>query len=170
MPSSSHNRKQPYALTLKQAANWHCQACGRQCRRQDESLHEFSERTGYEIDMVEAHPRRWILHVTRLSDTHKQGSNQSVQLSVLELPLPPSVIVLCGSCHRTYQNYRRWQHRQQRHRQQQEHIGQLTLNDIRLPLAGLQLSLSEWGTPYEIVNSQPKPRRTRPPKTFRDIS
>ena len=47
-----------------------------------------------------------------------------------------------------------WHDRQQQQRQQQERIGQLTLSDIRLPLTGLQLSLSEWVTPYEIVNPQ----------------
>ncbi|MEM9267041.1 MAG: hypothetical protein AAGA46_16110 [Cyanobacteria bacterium P01_F01_bin.13] len=171
-PSSQHENHFN-ALTLKQAANWQCQACGRHCRHQDESLDDFAGRMGYELDVVKAHPRRWMLHITKL---YQPDSNKKVaskpdpdQLSVFQPPLTPPVIVLCGSCHRTYHNYRRWQHRQQQQRQQQEHIGQLTLSDIRLPLTGLQLSLNEWGTPYEIVNPQPKRRRIKSPKTCRDM-
>ena len=54
--------------------------------------------------------------------------------------------------------------KQQQQRQQQEHTGQLTLSDIRFPLTGTQLSLSEWVTPYEIVNPSPSPKRIKSPK------
>lgn len=104
---------------------------------------------GYDVEDITAHPRRWILHVTKLS-----AATDSKQ----------RVAILCGSCHRTYHNYRRCQHQQQQSRQQQEKRGQLTLSDIRLPLTGLQLSLSEWGTPYEIVNPLPPRKRARHPK------
>lgn len=92
---------------------------------------------GYDVDEIAAHPRRWTLHITKLP---------------IDIPSEQKVVILCGSCHRTYHNYRRCQHQQRQSRQQQEQWGQLTLSDIRLPLAGLQLSLNEWGTPYEIVN------------------
>lgn len=157
MPSSSHNAKQPNTLALKQAANWQCRACGRHCRRHDESLDDFAIRTGKTLDAIASHPRRWTLHVTRLYH-HKPIVLKKTVLQ--QKSSSRSVVVLCGSCHRTYHNYRRWQQR----RQQQEHIGQLTLSDIRLPLAGLQLSLSEWSDPYEIVNPLPPRRRLRSPK------
>lgn len=155
MPSSQ--TKQPNALTLKQAANWQCRACGRLCRRHDEHIDDFARRVGCGVDDVKAHPRRWMLHVTKLhrdavtvesGDTSKKLENTSK-------------IVLCGSCHRAYHNYRRWQYRQRQQRQQQEHTGQLTLSDIRLPLTGLQLSLTEGVTPYEIINPPPPRKRSK---------
>ena len=156
MPLSSQTAKQPTALALKQAANWQCMACKRLCRRQNESLDDFARRVGQDIDMIEAHPRRWMLHVTKLhnNDSSIVLGNPIAQQIRSDQP----VAVLCGSCHRTYHNYRRWRYRQQQRRQQQEGFGQLTLNDIRLPLAGLQLSLSESVSPYEIVNPQPRRR------------
>lgn len=153
MPPSSHKSKRPNALALKQAANWQCQRCGRVCRHRDESLEDFANRVGNEIDTVAAHPRRWTLHVTRL-----HGRAVSPKKTAAKAAMP--VVVLCGSCHRTYHNYQRQQQRQQQHRQRQEHLGQLTLSDIRLPLTGLQLSLNDWGTPYEIINPLPSRRRT----------
>lgn len=157
MPSSSHNAKLSSALELKQAANWQCKACGRHCRRHHESLDEFAGRIGNEVDAIAAHPRRWTLHLTRV-----HGPTAPTQTPK---PSPkPSVVALCGSCHRTYHNYRRWQRRQQQYHQQLEQIGQLTLSDIRLPLTGLQLSFSEWSTPYEIVNPLPPRKRLRPRK------
>lgn len=164
MPSSSHNAKQPDALSLKQAANWQCRACGRLCRRHHELIDDFAVRMGYDMAAIAAHPRRWMLYATKL---HK---DTPIVIRQANLDSPPehladnSTVVLCGSCHRTYHNYRRWQRQQQRQRQQQEHTGQLTLSDIRLPLAGLQLSLNEWGTPYEIVNPQPPRKRPKSPK------
>lgn len=98
----------------------------------------------HDLDEIAAHPRRWTLHVTKLP----MGKSKKQE-----------VVILCGSCHRTYHNYRRWQQQQQQSQQQQERWGQLTLGDIRLPLTGLQLSLSESVTPYEIVN--PLPSRNR---------
>ena len=164
MPLSSPNTKQPNALTLKQAANWQCRACGRQCRRQDETLDDFAARTGNEVDAIAAHPRRWTLHLTKLP------SHSSVVVDTVskQSRLEQAFIVLCGSCHRTHHNYQRWQQRQQQRRKYQEQSGQLTLSDIRLPLAGLQLSLNEWSTPYEIVNPLPPRRRTRAPRSFGD--
>lgn len=159
MPLSSQHVKRPDALALKQAANWQCRACGRQCRRQGEAIDDFALRVGHEVGAIAAHPRRWVLHVTKLDKASSiaLGRRNSKQTS----PDHPSV-VLCGSCHRTYHNYQRWQQRQQQRRQHQERIGQLTLNDICLPLKGLQLSLNDWGTPYEIVNPQRK--RKKPSK------
>lgn len=149
--------KQPNALALKQAANWQCRACGRLCRRHDEHINDFALRIGCKVDDIKAHPRRWMLHVTKLhKDTVVIESGD-----ISEKLKDTSKIVLCGSCHRAYHNYRRWQFRQQQQRQQQEHTGQLTLSDIRLPLAGLQLSLTEGVTPYEIVNPQPPHKRTK---------
>lgn len=104
---------------------------------------------GHDADDIAAHPRRWTLHVTKLP---------------IDIPAEQKVVVLCGSCHRTYHNYRRCQHQQRQSRQQQEKWGQLTLSDIRLPLTGLQLSLNEWGTPYEIVNPLPPRKRAKSPK------
>lgn len=150
MAASSNNRKQLNSLALKQAANWQCRSCGRHCRRHDESVDDFATRIGTEVDAIAAHPRRWTLHITK------------VYRSVVPAESSPRTVVLCGSCHRTYHNYRRWQHRQQQHRQHQERQGQLTISDIRLPLAGLQLSLSEWTAPYEIVNPLPPRRRAKP--------
>lgn len=138
MSSSNHNVKHPQSLALKQAADWRCSNCGRQCRRQGESLEDFAARIRHEADIIAAHPRRWTLHVTKYYGQ--------------------PMMVLCGSCHSTYHNYHRWRQRQQQQRQQQEQSGQLTLNDIRLPLTGLQLSLNEWGSPYEIVNPTPRKR------------
>ena len=168
MSSSSSNTKQPNALALKQAANWQCSACGRLCRRQDELIDEFAQRVGHEVDEIEAHPKRWMLHVTKLyndvsivldTPNSDNGSKNSKGNSTED-----PIVVLCGSCHRTYHNYRRWQQQQQQQRQQQEHTGQLTLSDIRFPLTGTQLSLSEWVTPYEIVNPSPTPKRIKSPK------
>lgn len=164
MPSSSQNANRPNALALKQAANWQCRACGRQCRRHDESLDDFAIRIDNEVDAIAAHPRRWTLHVTTLDQHSPLTKADSTLISPQKFP-GQSPAVLCGSCHRTHHNHQRWQQRQQQRRQQQERIGQLTLNDIRLPLAGLQLSLNEWGTPYEIVNPQPQKRRKLPKKT-----
>ncbi|MEA5463687.1 hypothetical protein [Leptothoe sp. PORK10 BA2] len=175
MPTSSPHAKQPKALALKQAANWQCKACGKLCRRPNESLGDFAVRSGHEAEVIAAHPRRWTLHVTKNykpesivldpdnakkkapKKKNKKSSNQSV-------------VVLCGSCHRTYHNYRRWQRHQQQHHQQQEHMGQLTLSDIRPPLTGLQLSLNDWGTPYEIVNPQSPRRRLKAPKATSDFN
>ncbi len=159
MPSSNSNIKQPSTLALKQAANWQCRACGRQCRRHDESLENFALRIGNEVDEIAAHPRRWMLHVTKLYKHSPRGLSKTAPT-----PGKQPVILLCGSCHRAYHNSRRWQHRQRQHLEHLEHLGQLTLSDIRLPLAGLQLSLSEWSTPYEIVNPLPPRRRMRPRK------
>ncbi len=153
MPLPSNHAKLSNTLALKQAANWQCRACGRQCRRHDESLADFALRIGNEVDEIAAHPRRWMLHVTKLYQR-----NPNVQTPVTDKSAPQPVIVLCGSCHRAYHNSRRWHQRQQQSRQHQEHLGQLTLSDIRLPLTGLQLSLSEWSAPYEIVNPQPPHR------------
>lgn len=158
MPSSVENAKQPNALALKQAANWQCRACGRQCRRHDELVDDFALRVDHEVDEIEAHPKRWMLHVTKLHKDAPIVLNKADLDNGSKNLTENSTIVLCGSCHRGYHNYRRWQQQQQQQRQQQEHTGQLTLSDIRLPLAGLQLSLSEWVTPYEIVNPQP-PRK-----------
>ncbi|MEM1252554.1 MAG: hypothetical protein AAGI69_08975 [Cyanobacteria bacterium P01_H01_bin.21] len=160
----SHNAKQPNAHELKQAANWQCRACGRLCRRQDETLDDFATRTGNEVDAIAAHPLRWTLHLTKL---HKH-SPIVLDTASEQSQINPAFAVLCGSCHRTHHNYRRWQQRRQQHRHYQEQIGQLTLSDIRLPLAGLQLSLNEWSNPYEIVNPLPPRRRTRAPRAFGD--
>ena len=173
IPLSSSNTKQPTALALKQAANWQCSACGRLCRRQDELVDDFAQRVGYKIDEIKAHPKRWMLHVTKLyNDTptvlDKANSDNGPKYLTeknTEKNTEDSTVVLCGSCHRTYHNYRRWQRHQQHQRQQQEHTGQLTLSDIRFPLAGTQLSLSEWVTPYEIENPLPSSKRIKAPKT-----
>ncbi|NEQ50614.1 MAG: hypothetical protein F6K11_10850 [Leptolyngbya sp. SIO3F4] len=168
MPTSSQNAKQPNALALKQAANWQCRSCGRLCRRHDELVDDFALRVGHEVDEIEAHPKRWMLHVTRLY------TDAPIVLAAPNVDDKPkkltenSKVVLCGSCHRAYNNYRRWQQQQRQQRQQQEHTGQLTIHDIRLPLAGLQLSLSEWVTPYEIVNPESPQRRTKSPKPSSD--
>lgn len=163
MPPSNKNVKRPNTIALKQAANWQCRACGRECRRHDESLEDFALRSGNELDDIAAHPRRWMLHVTRL-----YSPRISKKKAVKQVTAKQAIVVLCGSCHRAYHNSQRWQHRQQQHRQRQEHLGQLTLSDIRLPLAGLQLSLSEWSTPYEIVNPLPTRRRMRSQKASGD--
>lgn len=172
MSLSSSNKKQPNALKLKQAANWQCRACGRLCRRQDELVDEFAQRVGHKVDEIEAHPKRWMLHVTKLrndvsvaSDTpNPDNEPRNLQGNPTENSTEDPIVALCGSCHRTYHNYRRWQRQQQQQRQQQEHIGQLTLSDIRFPLTGTQLSLSEWVTPYEIVNPLPSSKRMKSPK------
>ncbi|MDV3348024.1 hypothetical protein SPB21_02725 [Leptothoe sp. ISB3NOV94-8A] len=161
MPSSSHNAKPSHALALKQAANWQCRTCGRHCRRHDESLDDFAARIGNEVEAIAAHPRRWALHVTKLQKhtptvQHKTASKQTGS---------DPVALLCGSCHRKYHNSHRWKNRQRQYHQHLEHIGQLTLNDIRLPLTGLQLSLSEWSDPYEIVNPLQPRKRTKTSKT-----
>lgn len=161
MPTSRSHAKPPNALALKQAANWQCRACGKLCRRPNESLDDFAVRSGYGVDAIADHPRRWTLHLTKL-DRH--GPIALKHDAAHQQSSSPSVVVLCGSCHRTYHNYCRWQQRQQQQRQQQEQLGQLTLGDIRLPLTGLQLSLNEWGTPYEIVNPQSPLRRIKAPK------
>ena len=161
MPLSNHNTNLPNARELKQAANWQCRACGRLCRRQDETLDDFATRTGNDIDAIAAHPLRWTLHLTKLPGA-------AVLDTVSKQSAGPTFVVLCGSCHRTHHNYRRWQQHRQQRRHYQEQIGQLTLSDIRLPLAGLQLSLNEWGTPYEIVNPSPSRKRTRAPRSFGD--
>ncbi|ESA36872.1 hypothetical protein N836_04755 [Leptolyngbya sp. Heron Island J] len=158
MPSSSKNAKLPQALALKQAAGWQCKACGRHCRRHDESLDEFAVRIGNERDAIAAHPRRWTLHLTKVAK-HSYSVLKPVETTASSAH--QAMVVLCGSCHRTYHNYHRWQHRQQQHRQQQERFGQLTLNDIRLPLTGLQLSFTEWSAPYEIVNPLPPQKRIK---------
>ncbi|MGD1854285.1 MAG: hypothetical protein ACFB2W_08530 [Leptolyngbyaceae cyanobacterium] len=147
MPSSKHKVTPTDALALKQAANWQCRTCGRRCRRSDEPVDDFSARVGLDLEEITAHPRRWLLHVTRLSGSAVRAKDSF-------LAPKGTTVVLCGSCHRTHHNYQRRQRQRQQQRQQQERIGQLTLSDIRLPLTGLQLSLSEWVTPYEIVNPQ----------------
>lgn len=173
MPSSSsQNSNQPQALALKQAANWQCRACGRLCRRHHELVADFAMRVGHDIEDIQAHPRRWVLHITKLHpETRKKNNSQNntpigLSKTTLGTHAPAtSTIVLCGSCHRAHHNYQRRQRQQQQHYQRQEQTGQLTLKDIRLPLAGLQLSLHEWCTPYEIVNPQPpRSRRIKPPK------
>ncbi|MBE9067847.1 hypothetical protein IQ260_14425 [Leptolyngbya cf. ectocarpi LEGE 11479] len=171
MPSSSQNSKQPQALTLKQAANWQCRACGRLCRRHNELVADFALRVGHDIDDIQAHPRRWVLHVTKLQPDIQKNNNSchhptSLSKTTLDTHAPSgAIIALCGSCHRAHHNYQRRQRQQRQQYQQQEQTGQLTLKDIRLPLAGLQLSLHEWGTPYEIVNPQPPRRRMKAPRT-----
>lgn len=171
MPTSSPHAKQPNALALKQAANWQCMSCGKLCRRHNESWDDFAVRSGYETEVIAAHPRRWTLHVTKdyrpdpIVLDHGDHKQTSPRQSVRQ-----SSVVLCGSCHRTYHNYRRWQRRHQQQQQQQENIGQLTLSDIRSPLTGLQLSLNDWGTPYEIVNPQAPRRRVKPQKTPSQIN
>ncbi|MBT9317609.1 hypothetical protein [Leptothoe spongobia] len=164
MPSSSQNAKQPNALALKQAANWQCSACGRLCRRHDELVDDFALRVGHDRDEIAAHPKRWTLHVTKLHTDVPIIVTQAKSRSPRKRLQGNSKVVLCGSCHRAYHNYRRWQQQQRQQQRQQERSGQLTLNDIRLPLTGLQLSLNEWGTPYEIVNPLPRQRRIRSPK------
>ncbi|NEP63775.1 MAG: hypothetical protein F6K31_43935 [Symploca sp. SIO2G7] len=156
MPSSSHNLNRSHGFALKQAANWQCQSCGRLCRRHKEALDDFAIRIGDEVDTIAAHPRRWILHVTKLYTHSTRVANKVAEKKGAK----PSVVVLCGSCHRSYHNYQRWQRRHQR----QEQLGQLTLRDIRLPLAGLQLSLNDWGAPYEIVNPLSSGRRAKSSK------
>lgn len=153
MPSSSPRGKYPNALTLKQAANWQCGSCGKDCRRHGEDVEDFANRMGYEVDDIKAHPRRWMLHVT--------GPHQGSQLDGPSRSenLAGGSVVLCGSCHRAYHNYRRRQQQQRRQQQRQERTGQLTLSDIRLPLAGVQLSLDKWVPPYEIVNPLPPQKR-----------
>lgn len=167
MPSSSQNSKSSQHLALKQAANWQCKTCGRQCRRHNELIADFAARVGHDVDDIQAHPRRWMLHTTKLSTKlcPEAQSNHSHTPAGLDRTIsgspPLSATVLCGSCHRAHHNYQRRQRQQRQHYQRQEQIGQLTLKDIRLPLAGVQLSLHDWGTPYEIVNPQPPRKRTR---------
>ena len=169
IPFSSSNTKQPTALPRKQAANWHSSACGRLWRPPDSLVDDFAQRVGYKIDEIKAHPKRWMLHVTKLyNDTPTvldKANSDNEPKYLTEKPTEDSTVVLCGSCHRTHHNYRRWQRHQQHQRQQQEHTGQLTLSDIRFPLAGTQLSLSEWVTPYEIENPLPSSKRIKAPKT-----
>lgn len=124
------------ALSLKQQANWRCSSCNRPCRRAQETPADLARRLGLDPETVAAHPRRWTLH--------------------LSPGRPPRV--LCGGCHRSYHNRLRQQRRRQRQRQQWEAQGQMTLADIRNPLAGTQLALEDWGAPYTIVNP---PRRRR---------
>lgn len=172
MPPSSQNSNQLQALTLKQAANWQCRACGRLCRRHHELVADFAMRVGHDIEDIQAHPRRWVLHITKLPPEIQKNNNSrhhppmGLSRTTLDTQAPSrSTLVLCGSCHRAHHNYQRRQRQQRQQYQQQEQTGQLTLKDIRLPLAGLQLSLHEWGTPYEIVNPQPARRRMKASRT-----
>lgn len=118
----------------KQAANWNCQFCGRQCRLPGESLEAFITRTNYDGPAVKGHPRRWILTTAHLD--HDPG-NPKARLAAL-----------CVPCHRAYDN----RHMGTIKRLKRERYGQMTLADIDIPLWGQQLALGDLTQPYNIVN------------------
>lgn len=76
------------AYGVKQQADWHCQGCGRACRRPHESLSTFITRVLGETDAaaIMAHPQRWTLTVAHLD---QDPSNNA----------PHNLRALCTGCH-----------------------------------------------------------------------
>ena len=84
------------AHQIKTAANWTCQACGRECKRPDEEMFEFMERIQTnrlsECPVVReylAHPTRWVLTVAHLD--HRPENCDRANLKAL-----------CAPCHCRY--------------------------------------------------------------------
>ena len=142
-PSRSHS--QHSAIAAKQVAQWRCESCRRHCRRPGESLDGFINRTKYNRATVIAHPRRWVLVLSHLRSTHEATSCESVS----------NPVVLCTPCHRTYLN----QQMATLKRLKRERQGQLTLQDIAVPLQGQQLALGELAQPYVLHNALPRSKR-----------
>src|SRR5579885_1564289 len=116
------------ALSVKQAANWTCQGCGRPCRKPDENLFDFVKRIqgcNYaELDWVNqtaiatigAHPQRYTLTTAHLDQD--PGNNA-----------PDNLKALCSVCHlrhdRPFQEANRLAKR--------ERFGQLTVFHLAPP-------------------------------------
>ncbi|MBD2001890.1 MULTISPECIES: HNH endonuclease [Cyanophyceae] len=77
------------ATQIKQAANWLCRECGRQCRRPGETLVEFCKRRNQPWDEVMAHPQRFTLTVAHLDHIPANCD-------------PSNLKALCSGCHCRY--------------------------------------------------------------------
>ncbi len=77
------------SLSIRSAAGWRCQRCGKQCRRPGESISEFINRTNYPGDEVRLHPIKWCLTVAHLN--HVESDCQ-----------PDNLLAMCAPCHLTY--------------------------------------------------------------------
>lgn len=115
------------ALQVKEAADWKCQDCGRECRKSGESLYDFIERiqgcNHPSLDWVNQtavsaicnHPQRWTLTVAHLDQD--PGNND-----------PGNLRALCSGCHLRHDApFRRANAYAKRERR-----GQLTLEAIAL--------------------------------------
>lgn len=96
------------ALAIKEAANWHCQSCGKPCRKPGETVEQLAERlegTIWEGDMWEYHadeesgewgyvpkPQRFTLTVAHLNHVPSDCS-------------PDNLRALCAPCHCRYDTH-----------------------------------------------------------------
>lgn len=98
------------ALQIKEAANWSCQQCGRECRRKGETLSEFCTRRNSPWDEVVEHPQKFTLTVAHLDHVPA-----NCDLSNLK--------ALCSGCHCRYD----LKAMSLKKRLKRERLGQLTL-------------------------------------------
>lgn len=76
------------AHRVKEAANWTCQECGRQCRRPGQDWADFAEME------AEFKPMRWVLTVAHLNHRPSDCSSENLR-------------ALCSGCHLRYDNQHR---------------------------------------------------------------
>ncbi|SRR5579883_888813 len=112
------------ALEIKQAAQWRCKSCGKDCLRPDDNLGTFIERIRTQrvsecpvvAEFLE-HPRRWLLTVAHLDQD--PGNNDRRNLKAL-----------CSVCHLNHDRpFQAANHMTKLERT----IGQLNLFDLRPP-------------------------------------
>jgi hypothetical protein len=78
------------SLSVRQAAGWSCQKCGKPCRRAGESVSEFLARSpNLPAVEVRTHPIRWCLTVAHLN--HIESDCRSENLAAM-----------CAPCHLKY--------------------------------------------------------------------
>ncbi len=116
------------ALQIKQAAQWRCERCGKDCLRPNDDLGTFIERIRTQrvsecpiVAEFLAHPRRWLLTVAHLDQD--PGNNVRSNLKAL-----------CSVCHLNHDR----PFQAANHMAKLERVtGQLNLFDLREPeLAG----------------------------------
>ena len=103
------------SLSVRRAAGWSCQSCGKNCRQFGESVDEFLVRSpSLPTEEVRTHPIRWCLTVAHLN--HCESDCRSENLAAL-----------CAPCHLRYDAKHHAQSRIKNKTQQQEAAGQLKL-------------------------------------------
>ncbi|MEO1391043.1 MAG: HNH endonuclease [Cyanobacteria bacterium J06634_6] len=93
------------AHSVKQDALWHCEECGRPCRKPDESLNELRKRIGWNATLEEIYPTvEWVAYDKRvprptrfvLTVAHLDHNPENCDRSNLK--------ALCSVCHLQYDN------------------------------------------------------------------
>lgn len=100
------------ATKVKEEADWHCEECGRPCRRPGQSFTDFAFvliDDGWQIESLD-HPQQFTLTVAHLNHIPSDCDRSNLR-------------ALCAPCHLRYDN----QFRLLKRRLKQERQGQLAL-------------------------------------------